>query len=235
MNCEEFSIEQVETDVRTLPEVLQCLLHTIMFNRALGVVRPRDVTSKLFDLTWVQCGDPRVDQHFEEKVREFTAHVHQLLLGSAGQPVEVQLSLNFFDRKMTKNTFFANTEEKIPWEQWLIHLSVSSADRGGAAALEQALRDRMMYILQQVDLKKDHLPKVLPQKPAGSSAAAAGASGSSVGGGARDSGSSAGAGGKDTVLGVTYDYEVELQIGKGGNTFWNSLQGIAQTANPGLS
>lgn len=29
------------------------ILHTIMFNRALGLVRPRDVDSELFEITYV--------------------------------------------------------------------------------------------------------------------------------------------------------------------------------------
>lgn len=36
-------------------EVLRCLLHTILFNRALGPVALREVDSELFDgLTWVR-------------------------------------------------------------------------------------------------------------------------------------------------------------------------------------
>jgi len=37
------------------------LLHTIIFNRALGPVRPREVDSELFDITYVRgqcCGAP---------------------------------------------------------------------------------------------------------------------------------------------------------------------------------
>lgn len=36
------------------PEVLRALLHTIVFHRALGLVRPQEVDSQLFDLTWVR-------------------------------------------------------------------------------------------------------------------------------------------------------------------------------------
>ena len=42
-------------------EVLKCLLHTILFNRALGLVRPRDMHLQLLDLTYVECGDDAVD------------------------------------------------------------------------------------------------------------------------------------------------------------------------------
>eukprot|EP01050_Picozoa_sp_SAG11_P029800 SAG11_NODE_8535_length_1004_cov_1.116022_2_plen_88_part_00 len=60
MNCEQFTVPEVEVDLQKLPDVLQCLLDTIMFNRALGVVRPSERTTELFNVTWVQCGDPKV-------------------------------------------------------------------------------------------------------------------------------------------------------------------------------
>ena len=37
--------------------VLRAVLHTILFSRTLGVVRPRDVDCDLFDLTYATCGD----------------------------------------------------------------------------------------------------------------------------------------------------------------------------------
>lgn len=39
-------------------EVLRCILHTICFNRALGLVSPRDVDSELFDVTYVSMAGP---------------------------------------------------------------------------------------------------------------------------------------------------------------------------------
>jgi hypothetical protein len=35
--------------------VVAGILHTIMFNRALGLVRPREVDSELFEITYVCC------------------------------------------------------------------------------------------------------------------------------------------------------------------------------------
>lgn len=38
-----------------LPEVLRPILHTIIFHRSLGLIRPYEVDSELFDLTWVRA------------------------------------------------------------------------------------------------------------------------------------------------------------------------------------
>jgi autophagy-related protein 101 len=73
------------------------LLHTIIFNRALGYVTPRDVDSELFDITYVRtaaglclyvfsswphvaphqvhCGDEEVDAKLEQKITEFYSFV----------------------------------------------------------------------------------------------------------------------------------------------------------------
>ena len=51
------------------------LLHTIIFNRALGPVKPQEVDSELFDVTYVRCGDPTVDAKVEEKISQFCGWV----------------------------------------------------------------------------------------------------------------------------------------------------------------
>jgi autophagy-related protein 101 len=190
-NCEQHVIASVDVDVQHIKEVLHCLLHTIMFNRALGVVRPREVTSSVFDLTWVDCNDPKVDRYFDDKINKFEEDVAVALVTEA-QPLIVQLSLNFFETLEEKG-FLKNTIRKLNWEQWAINLSIShvtdrqsgTGDQHGTLA--QHLRDRMMYILQTVDAKKDHLPKI------------------------------GGAVAKNTVgehLGVTYEYEIVLPESK---------------------
>ena len=37
-----------------MKDVLRCILHTVLFNRALGLVRPREVDLELFDITYVR-------------------------------------------------------------------------------------------------------------------------------------------------------------------------------------
>jgi hypothetical protein len=57
MNCEVFSLSPLRCEPFQVKEVLRAVLHTILFSRTLGVVRPRDVDSELFDLTYATCGD----------------------------------------------------------------------------------------------------------------------------------------------------------------------------------
>ena len=60
-NHHSLELEMLQVEHGHLEEALQCLLHTIMFNRALGMVTPREVASeKGLDICWVDCGDPNV-------------------------------------------------------------------------------------------------------------------------------------------------------------------------------
>lgn len=60
MNCEVFTLSPMRCEPFQVKEVLRAVLHTILFSRTLGVVRPRDVDSELFDLTYSTCGDAGV-------------------------------------------------------------------------------------------------------------------------------------------------------------------------------
>ncbi|XP_065632079.1 uncharacterized protein LOC112033099 [Quercus suber] len=53
MNCEVCQLKDLEVEHFEIREVLRCILHTIVFHRALGLVRPKDVDLELFDVTYV--------------------------------------------------------------------------------------------------------------------------------------------------------------------------------------
>ena len=52
-NCEVVSLPELDVEYHQVKDVLRCVLHTILFNRALGLVRPREVDLALFDITYV--------------------------------------------------------------------------------------------------------------------------------------------------------------------------------------
>ncbi|RWW10497.1 hypothetical protein GW17_00025958, partial [Ensete ventricosum] len=64
------------------------ILHTILFHRALGLVRPKDVECELFDITYVsffrsqylmkvQCGDHELEKKIDEKINQFIGWVEK--------------------------------------------------------------------------------------------------------------------------------------------------------------
>jgi hypothetical protein len=76
-NCETLNLPLIEVEPHQVRELLRCVLHTIIFNRALGHVRPRDVDSELFDITYVHCGDEEVDRRIEAKISEFCQFIER--------------------------------------------------------------------------------------------------------------------------------------------------------------
>ena len=54
MNCEQVDLEPIEVERFQVKEVLKALLHSIIFQRALGASQMRDTDSDLFDLSYVR-------------------------------------------------------------------------------------------------------------------------------------------------------------------------------------
>lgn len=170
-NCEIFNLPVLEVEPHHVREVLRCLLHTIIFNRALGHVQPVEIDSELFDVTYVQCGDPEVDNRLEAKITEFC---HFTEKRSAGEIA--QLCLSFYERKRRNVNWFGRQEERLCWEQWCINISVTQADIASyesssmayaqarsqrMSKAQRALEELMTLVVRFVNDKKDHIPPVV--------------------------------------------------------------------------
>ena len=168
-NCELIDLPLLDIESHQVTEALRCILHTIIFNRSLGSVSPREVDSELFDLTWVHCGDTTVDTRVETKVAAVQSWVDK----NPGR--RVQVCLSFFERRQQQG-WFLRQEQRLYWEQWTINLALAPSD----SSLEEdhplefeALRARRKQVLQlqletalthiicAVNEKRDHIPPVV--------------------------------------------------------------------------
>ncbi|XP_074588348.1 autophagy-related protein 101 [Curcuma longa] len=176
MNCETFQLKELVGEPLEIREVLRCLLHTIVFHRALGLVRPKDVECELFELTYVQCGDHELDKKIEEKIDQFIAWVDK------HPNKKSQICLSFYEVKNKHPSWFGNKTERFYWEQWYINLHVlnpkshtkrhnskaplstgeNTSEEGSSrrTALESSLREVLFQIISFVNEKKDHIPPV---------------------------------------------------------------------------
>ncbi|KAL6222525.1 hypothetical protein ACLB2K_003584 [Fragaria x ananassa] len=155
------------------------ILHTIVFNRALGLVRPKDVDLELFEITYVQCGDLDLEKKIDEKIEQFISWVEK------HPNKKSQVCLSFFEVKKNKQaSWFTNKTERLYWEQWYINLNVAQTpkvhstkshhskivvDPGESAseeriarraALESTLHEVLFQIVKFVNEKKDHVPPI---------------------------------------------------------------------------
>lgn len=180
MNCKvcqlkELEVGHLEFEIR---EVLRCILHTILFHRALGLVRPRDVDLELFEITYVQCGDLEIENKIDEKIEQFISWVEK------HPNKKSQICLSFYEVKNKQVSWFTNKSERRHWEQWYINLNVSQLPRthssnshrskvvvdSGESALEKSsarragleasLREVLFQIIKFVNEQKDHVPPI---------------------------------------------------------------------------
>ncbi|THG03274.1 hypothetical protein TEA_028371 [Camellia sinensis var. sinensis] len=181
MNCEVCQLKELELEHFEISEVLRCklvfvdsldylrflgILHTILFHRALGLVRPKDIDLELFEITYVQCGDVELEKKIDEKIGQFIDRVEK------------------HPSKKNQATWFSNKVERLYWEQWFINLNVvqhSKAHSGKShhskfvvdpgesaldershrrAALEASLHEVLFQIIKFVNRKKDHIPPI---------------------------------------------------------------------------
>ncbi|QDZ22741.1 DUF1649 domain-containing protein [Chloropicon primus] len=179
-NCEVVDLPSIEVEhPHQVQDVLRCVLHTVLFNRALGLVRPREVDLELFNITYVQCVDRNLERTIDEKVNVVLNWMER----HPGKPAQV--SLRFFEKRY-KQTWFSKQEERLYWEQWNINVGCSAQVGAGAQVgmrqrskttsidthdlqehhekqvrLQSLLRAVLTQILTHVNNKKEHIPPVV--------------------------------------------------------------------------
>ncbi|KAI3794077.1 hypothetical protein L1987_36702 [Smallanthus sonchifolius] len=164
MNCEVCQLKELDVEHFEIREVLRCILHTIFFHRALGLVRPKDIDFELLEITYVQCGDAKLEKKVDEKIDQFIDRI----------------CLSFFEVKNKQATWFTHKVEHLYWEQWYINLNVAQHPKpysgkshhsklvvdpgesasGRRATLESSLHEVLFQIIKFVNEKKDHFPPI---------------------------------------------------------------------------
>ena len=160
MNCEQVDLEPIEVERFQVKEVLKALLHSIIFQRALGAQQMRDTASDLFDLSYVRSDSRAIDAKVEEQTEAFGKALERDETMAAHQ-----VCLSFFELRVRPSTFgLFRSEEKVVWERWHIPLLVHARDDlGGQAeraqrslALEDTLRQRIECVLSSAAWPKCH-------------------------------------------------------------------------------
>ncbi|CAK5279041.1 unnamed protein product [Mycena citricolor] len=104
-------------DRNTTREVLNGVLHAILFHRLFGLVKPQ--TFEVLDVTLPGVSDTEIEQLVNEKVEAFRRSVEtgSSKRGQAGLPLQ--------PRRPKKSWFQVYMgEEEVPWEQWVINAEV---------------------------------------------------------------------------------------------------------------
>jgi hypothetical protein len=147
----------LEVEARLLPDVLECLLHHIIFHRALAgkAMTPKDMVL-LEDIFYVKCGDARIDKQVRDSAESACRALKRRDRGGA-------VTLTFYE-----HTTGGLLGEKMvgPWEEWSVHVLVRTEPAFGQREeqlrrkeLEARVRELLWTVQQLVNSHREHLPK----------------------------------------------------------------------------
>ncbi|KAM9988298.1 hypothetical protein ACTFIZ_003672 [Dictyostelium cf. discoideum] len=148
MNSKQYVLKEINLQYAQLKEVVQCILHSILFQRSLGTVKPKDTTLDCVDFSYVKSDDPSSSKHIEDKSEELLSSIIKRKAKTA------QLSISFYEKR-TKTTIFSNNNN-VCWEQWIISFQlVHAMDQ---KSLFSQLTDTINKIIENVNQEKSIPP-----------------------------------------------------------------------------
>lgn len=162
MNLERIELESLQVEPYQLREVSRCLLHTILFARALGQVEPREMECEVFDVVYAKCFDRGIENMVELGVEKFHVQMERTRKDRGF------LVLSFYD-KLQKKNWFSTKEEKRHWERWIVHFEVTrerdksitdTETKQKQKRRQEALRDRIEKIIATASRRVDHIPRM---------------------------------------------------------------------------
>jgi autophagy-related protein 101 len=179
MNLERFEIKTLEVESYQTRQVLRCLLHHLLFNRAPldCILTSAELECDVFDVPVPYSRIERIEikdrktnsarkisytdahRYVDDKIETFC----QGLDRSKGK--KGTMSLSFTTTKVTSGLFdFFKSEEKVEFERWIIPITVIGqpprrADRE-RVKLEcyNGVVEQMLHIIKCVNEKHDHIP-----------------------------------------------------------------------------
>ncbi|KAF4578273.1 hypothetical protein EYR40_001566 [Pleurotus pulmonarius] len=104
-------------DRQTARDVLNGILHAILFHRLFGTIKPK--TLEVLDVTMPGVSDPETEQLVADKVAAFWKGIEN------GASKHGQISVTFSHKQPRKSWFQVYMgDEEVPWEQWIINVEL---------------------------------------------------------------------------------------------------------------
>ncbi|KAF0700418.1 Aste57867_9043 [Aphanomyces stellatus] len=150
-------LEELRVGVSELAECVACLLHTILFTRAPGPVRPAEAHCRFRPITYAYCPVADVTRKVDAAIVQFQRHMSRHSANGH------RISIIFYETRVNKALFgFVQNEEKVVWEKWtmpirvLVHPSANPDEYH--MQLESQLRHGMLQIISTVQTDTQHIP-----------------------------------------------------------------------------
>lgn len=183
-NFERFELMEMEVEPGHIKEVLRSIVHTLLFNRALGSLQPVEASSALFQqITYAKIDDPLIDNHVDRDIDKFIMSIHK------NRSEKANYYVSFYEKQAKKGMWpFSAKEEKLVWEIWNIPLHIkhaplqlnntqqppqqppppasahpspsSPAEISSVQRAEHALLANMHRMVEQLNNKTQHIPPI---------------------------------------------------------------------------
>ncbi|KAF5349564.1 hypothetical protein D9756_008829 [Leucocoprinus leucothites] len=102
-------------DRQTIKDVLSGILHSILFHRLFGLIKPQ--IFEVLDVTMPGVSDPEMEQLVYEKVESFWRAI-QADVSRRGQ-----IMVTFSEKRPKKSWYqLYSADEDVSWEQWIINV-----------------------------------------------------------------------------------------------------------------
>jgi autophagy-related protein 101 len=153
MNKEINIIKGLKLEKRQVRDILRILVHSILFQRELGVVIPRTVESEC-GINYLTLNDINTDKVVEEQLFIFENKICEINSAT--------LVISFYQSFKRKNFFMFNENSKHVWEEWKIPVrliySPGEDPRKADAKLTKKVKKRIFNIIEKICERKEHLP-----------------------------------------------------------------------------
>lgn len=157
MNCLVYTVPTFQIDSFQLKNILECILHTILFHRMIyKVIKPRDNLCSAFEsLSYISINDPILDKIIEN-------HIHSIMkkINVQYKNVEQTFSFSIGFYKLIKHTW-PFSDDHLYTEKWNISICIYSIyDK----SLTRETKDRRVFhtyesllsILSKADVPAPH-------------------------------------------------------------------------------
>jgi hypothetical protein len=143
MNLVSHIVSQIETPLARFKCVGRCLIHSLLFQRVIERVAPKEVSEPELESIDYIC-NPRFESIVDEELEK--------VRGLLRKKKFIQLTVSFY--RIIKEGGWFSAEEKVEWERWTIPIRlVQHLD-----LKESSIKSTLQEILINCDRHTNHVP-----------------------------------------------------------------------------
>ena len=143
MNLVSHILPQIDAPLSRFKCVYRCLIHTLLFQRIVERVVPKDVSEYELETIDYVC-NPRFENMVNEELEK--------LRGLLRKKKFIQLTLSFY--RIVKEGGWFSTEEKVEWERWTFPVRLLTQIELNESVVKSVIQE----VLVNCDRYIEHIP-----------------------------------------------------------------------------